>query len=87
MLMAKSPRTPFPSFTLALSRQETGDNESNNDIQERNAASNVDSEQPVDLMVSCDYHFTVVVLRLLGRKHLIFAYHATTVTGKWYVCL
>ena len=48
-LMAKSPRMPFPSFTLALSRQEAGDSESNNDIQERNA-SNV--EPSVDLMVS-----------------------------------
>ena len=47
--MAKSPRMPFPSFTLALSRQEAGHNESNNDVQERNA-SNV--EPPVDLMVS-----------------------------------
>ena len=63
--MAKSPRMPFPSFTLALSRQEAGDNESNNDVQERNA-SNV--EPPVDLMVSfrgtasfiC---FMVIVLR------------------------
>ena len=39
---------PFPSFTLALSRQEAVDNESNNGIQERNA------EPPIDLMVSCD---------------------------------
>ena len=46
MSMVKSPRMPFPSFTLALSRQEAGDNES---IQERNA-SNV--EPPVDLMVT-----------------------------------
>ena len=50
MLMAKkpeneNPRMPFPSFTLALSRQEG----SNNDIQERNF-SNV--EPPIDLMVS-----------------------------------
>ena len=48
MLMAKkpeNPRMPFPSFTLALSRQEG----SNNDIQEKNS-SNV--EPPIDLMVS-----------------------------------
>jgi hypothetical protein len=49
MVSAKNPRMPFPSFTLALSRQKVGDNESNNSIQERNA-SNV--EPPVDLMVS-----------------------------------
>lgn len=52
--MSKSPRMPFPSFTLVLSRQETSDNES---IQERNA-SNV--EPLVDLMVSfldCAYMF------------------------------
>ena len=44
--MARSPRMPFPSFMLALSRQEAGENEST--IQERNA-SNV--EPLVDLMV------------------------------------
>lgn len=31
--------------------------------------------------------FTVLVLSLLDRKHLILAYHATIVTGKWYVCI
>ena len=85
--MAKSSRMPFPSFTLALSRQEAGDNESNNGIQEKNT-SNV-LEPPVDLMVSCDcqfIRFMAVVLSLLGRKQLILAYHATIVAGKWYVC-
>ena len=86
--MAKSPRMPFPSFTLALSRQEAGDNESNNDNQEKNA-SNV--EPPVDLMVSFRDRqftcFTIVVLSLLGRKHLILVYHAMIVAGKWYVLL
>ena len=56
--MAKSQRMPFPSFSLALSRQEGRHNESNNNIQERNASS---VEPPVDLMVSCDCHFTVVL--------------------------
>ena len=58
--MAKSPRMPFPSFTLALSRQEAGDNEINNGIQERDA-SNV-LEPPVDLMVSYDRQFLCFTL-------------------------
>lgn len=51
MLKAKNPRMPFPSFTLALSRQEAGDNESNlnNSIPERNASNVV--EPPVDLLM------------------------------------
>ena len=44
-----SPRTPFPSFTLALSRQAAGENESNIGMQERNV------EPPIDLMVGHDY--------------------------------
>lgn len=94
--MAKIPRMPFPSFTLVLSRQEVGDNnESNNGIQQRNT-SNRDVEPPVDLlMVSCNHRFLSVlrfVCRIqswpfLGgyRKHLILAYRATIVAGKWYV--
>jgi hypothetical protein len=57
--MAKSPRMPFPSFTLALSLQEAGDNES---IPERNA-SNV--EPPVDLMVSFRDRACLSVLRVV----------------------
>ena len=55
MLRVKSPRVPFPSFTLVLSRQGVGpgDKENNNGIQEKNAY----VEPPIDLMVSCDRQF------------------------------
>ena len=83
--MARSPRMPFPSFMLALSRQEAGENEST--IQERNA-SNV--EPLVDLMVlTAPVYFFFFgfsySLSLLDRKHSILAYHATIVVGIWYV--
>ena len=48
--MVKSPRTPFPSFTLVLSRQAAGDhNESNIDTQEIITSN---AEPSIDLMVS-----------------------------------
>ena len=85
--MARSPRMPFPSFMLALSRQEAGENEST--IQERTRnASNV--EPLVDLMVlTAPVYFFFFgfsySLSLLDRKHSILAYHATIVVGIWYV--
>ena len=42
-----TPRTPFPSFTLVLSRQAAGDNEGGIGAQEMNA-----SKPSMDLMVS-----------------------------------
>ena len=64
MLKAKNPRMPFPSFTLALSRQEAGDNESNlnNSIQERNASNVV--ELPVDLLMVSLWLLLNILLRL-----------------------
>jgi len=54
--MVKSPRTPFPSFTLVLSRQAAGDhNESNIDAQERNASN---AEPSIDLMKTFDHRLS-----------------------------
>jgi hypothetical protein len=48
-----SPRRPFPSFTLALSRQGAGDhNESNIGIHAGNASK---VESPIDLMVGLEH--------------------------------
>ena len=80
MKSAKNLRMPFPSFTLALSRQEAGDNS----IQERNASeSNV--EPSVDLMVSLwQFDGCRIETFCWYRKHLSLAYHATIATGKRY---
>ncbi|KAF8801453.1 hypothetical protein BYT27DRAFT_7198250 [Phlegmacium glaucopus] len=50
------PRTPFPSFTLALSRQSAGDNASDINMQQRNT-SNVLAEPPIDLMKTFDTRY------------------------------
>jgi len=79
------PRTPFPSFTLVLSRQAADDDESVTGMQNGHV-SNI--EPPIDLMVSRRTGTIYVFSSPLTaepsrrRKHLILVYQVIP-PGKW----